>query len=273
MSGETISWESAVEWLRAQPDRSDLVQACYYDDPLAAAAARYAMSGEWLAIRQIVGCGPGTALDLASGRGIAAYALARDGWTVVAVEPDPSTLVGAGAVRALAEETKTDIAVVEEWGERLPFDAASFDLVHCRQGLHHARDLPSMCREVSRVLKPGGVFIATREHVISRREDLRTFLATHPLHHLYGGENAFLLSEYVQSIEGAGLQLNQVLNPFASEINLFPSSFRDVQTMIARRFRCPWPSLIPRAALSWFGERYDAPGRLYTFVAKKPENC
>jgi SAM-dependent methyltransferase len=270
MSGELISWESAVEWLRGQPERADLVRACFFDDPLAAAAARYAASDEWAAVRRIIGGGRGRALDLAAGRGIAAFALARDGWNVTAVEPDPSHVVGAGAIRSLAEETGTAINVVQEWGERLPFEDASFDLVHCRQGLHHARDLPAMCREIARVLRPGGMFIATREHVISRREDLGAFLASHPLHHLYGGENAFLLSDYTQAIEDAGLQLRQILNPFASEINIFPMSYRELRQAIARQYRCPWPSLIPDAALRWLGARSQSPGRLYSFAAIKP---
>ena len=54
-----------------------------------------------------------------------------------------------------------------------------------------------MCEEVARVLKPGGTFIATREHVISKKEDLPVFLANHPLHRFYGGENAFVLQKYL----------------------------------------------------------------------------
>jgi SAM-dependent methyltransferase len=209
------------------------------------------------------------ALDLAAGRGIAAFALARDGWTVTAVEPDPSNIVGAGAIRSLVAETGIDVTIVEEWGERLPFEMATFDLVHCRQGLHHARDLFAMCREAARILKPGGTFIATREHVISRREDLPAFLASHALHHLYGGENAFLLEEYLRAIEGAGMKLHLVLNPFESEINFFPSNRRELRRMLARQYHWPWRSLIPNTVLRWLGRRTDAPGRLYTFAAVK----
>ncbi len=269
MSGETVSWESAVEWLRAQPDRRDLVRACFYDDPLTAAAQRYAASSEWAAVRRFIGRGPGSALDLAAGRGIASYALASDGWRVTAVEPDTSPVVGSSAIRSLARDTATEITVIEESGERLPFPDASFDLVHCRQGLHHARDLAAMCREIGRVLKSGAMFIATREHVISRREDLQAFLDAHPLHWLYGGENAFLLGEYIQAIERAGLRLERVLNPFESDINLFPSNVAEFRALVARRYRCPWPRLVPDALLRWLGEQESSPGRLYTFVAVK----
>ena len=35
-----MTWEQAVQWLREQPDMQGLVQACYFDDPLAQAAER-----------------------------------------------------------------------------------------------------------------------------------------------------------------------------------------------------------------------------------------
>ena len=62
------------------------MRACFFDDPLAAAAERYYRSSEWAAVRALLPPRPGLALDLGSGRGISAYALARDGWRVVALE-------------------------------------------------------------------------------------------------------------------------------------------------------------------------------------------
>src|SRR6202040_1201267 len=123
--------------------------------------------------------------------GISSYALARDGWRVTALEPDPSDVVGAGAIEQLAAVSNLPIEVVRDWGETLPFADATFDLVYGRQVLHHARDLRTLCAEMGRVLKSGGTFLATREHVIFRDADLAVFLAEHPLHRLYGGENAY----------------------------------------------------------------------------------
>lgn len=265
-----ISWEASVRWLKTQPDQSELVRACFYDDPLSCAADRYYHCPEWVAVRTLLGPLRGEALDVGSGRGISAYALARDGWSTTALEPDPSLEVGSGAIRQLAAETGVEIKVVETWGEELPFESNSFDLVHCRQVLHHARDLRLLCREAGRVLKPNGTFIATREHVLSRREDLPAFLDGHPLHRLYGGENAYLLEEYTSAITSAGIRLIRVLNPLSSDINLFPGTKTDARIRIGRKMLLPFPSLLPDWLLSWAGRFLKTPGRPYSFVGKKP---
>lgn len=281
----TLSWEQAVQWLRDKPDQQELVRACYFDDPLLAAAYRFWQSIEWKSIAALLPPAKGHALDLGAGRGISSYALAKDGWTVSALEPDPSMLIGAGAIRALARDSDLPIEVVSEYSEQLPFPDDSFDLVNCRQVLHHARDLPQTCREIFRVLKPGGRMVATREHVISKREDLPSFLATHPLHHLYGGENAFLLGEYTLAISATGLKLRKVLAPFDSPINYFPMT--EGQWVAA--CTAPLAAMIgKRATAAIFSRRHAGgpflisllakmvnrvnrtPGRLYSFVADKP---
>lgn len=268
MNDKRSSWEEAVLWLRRQPEQAELVRACFYDDPLLDAAIRYAESSEWQAVQALLPATPGRALDVGAGRGIAAYALARDGWDTVALEPDKSAVVGAGAIRGLAAEAGLDIEVVEQWGERLPFADGVFDLVHCRQVLHHAQDLRQLCREIGRVLKPGGTFIATREHVISRREDLQGFLDGHPLHDLYGGEHAYLLREYVEAITGGGVTLTGVLNPGRSNINLYPETLDGLKRRVAARLHVP-AAWIPDAVPGWIGAMNRTPGRLYTFVGHK----
>jgi ubiquinone/menaquinone biosynthesis C-methylase UbiE len=154
MSDETLTWEAAVQSLKEQPDYSELVKACYYDDPLEDACQRFYASVEWVATRDLLPAVRGDALDIGAGRGISSYALSQDKWRVTALEPDPSLIVGAGAIRSLSKEL--GIQVVQTWGEALPFEDASFDLVYCRQVLHHAKDLKKLCAEAGRVLKPGG---------------------------------------------------------------------------------------------------------------------
>lgn len=266
---ERLTWEQAVLWLRSQPGQDALVKACFYDDPVLAAAERYYSSTEWKAVQKLIGPARGRALDLGAGRGISSFALARDGWETTALEPDASHVVGAGAIRELAENGNISIKVIETWGEELPFESLSFDLVHVRQVLHHARDLTQLCREIGRVLKIGGVMIATREHVLSRRQDLNEFLRSHPLHALYGGESAFLLEEYLGALKIGGIKVIRVLNPLISDINLYPDTRESLKAHYARKLRLPFPALIPDGFLSLRGKLMNEPGRLYTFVGKR----
>lgn len=275
------SWEDAVAWLRRQPDQSRLVADCYYDDPLVGAADRYWHSEEWQAVRARLAGRSGSALDIGAGRGIASYALAREGFAVMALEPDPSALVGAGAIRGLAAESGLPIQVVEEFSERLPFADGTFDVVFARAVLHHTRDLEAACREFFRVLKPGGLFLAIREHVISKPADLPRFLEQHPLHRLYGGEHAFQLKQYVVALERAGFATLDVISPWRSPLNFAPYTLDSLKDELAQRagLRIPaisrwvrallgvpgmWPLL--RTILEWVDHR---PGRLYSFVAER----
>ena len=269
MNLNKTTWEQAVCILQATEGMETLVKACYYDVPLLAACKRYAASIEWMAIQRILGDRRGRAIDVGAGRGIAAYALAKDGWHTIALEPDPSPIVGAEAIRALAKEASLDINVVETWGEHLPFSDSTFDLVFCRQVLHHARDLEAFCREVSRVLRPNGIFLALREHVISKPEHLTAFLDAHPLQKYYGGEHAYLLKDYIACIEQADLVVEKIFNPFASEINTFPLAFSDVKKRMAKKIHFPFPGLIPDWVLRMRGATIHSPGRIYSFVARK----
>lgn len=281
MSAERFTtWEAAVSWLLAQPDQQELVRACYYDRPALEAARRFRASEEWQALRRFFPQTLGRALDVGAGMGIASFALASDGWRTTALEPDASDLVGAGAIRALAREAGLGIEVVEEWGEQLPFASGSFELVHARQVLHHARDLPRFCAELFRVLAPGGRLLATREHVISSAAQLPAFLDGHPLHSLYGGENAYTLAQYLAALRGAGFRVLAAPGPLASVINYAPFDEAGLCTEIVRRagrvpgvgslagllLARPWRGVALRV-LSALDRR---PGRLHSFVCVKP---
>lgn len=280
MSEIKNGWEQAVLWLRNQPDQASLVTDAYYDDPLEAAASRYEGSEEWRAIRQIIGERSGLALDVGAGRGIASYALAKAGFKVDALEPNSSAFVGAEAIRRLADATGLPIVVTAELSEKLPYADAQFDVVFARAVLHHTQAMAAATSEIHRVLRPGGLFLAVREHVISRREDLPEFLRVHPLHRLYGGENAFLLEEYHSAIAAGGFRKVQTLNPLASPVNYAPHTRQSLRCeMVSRAARAGWAKsllglvfeneLIFDFALS-VADRFDhRPGRLYSFIAEK----
>lgn len=254
----------------------ELAAAAYFGDPVEM-ARRYHASEEYAALRTLLPSPAGRALDLGAGNGILAYALAADGWRVTAVEPDPSALVGAGAIRTIAAATGTTIDVIEAFGEAIPLEAANFDLVVARQVLHHAHDLPAFCREMARLVRHGGTVVTLRDHVISGPEQLQQFFATHPLHHLYGGENAFTRAQYREALAGAGLAVAQEYGAFDSVLNYAPHTRETLREEIAARAG-------PLRGLVRAGLRSDAalgsvlrllsridrrPGRLVSFVCKK----
>ncbi len=280
MSGRYVSWEKAVAWLAAQPDKQELVRDCYFDSSPEDAAERYSRSDEWKAIGALLPSSPGLALDVGAGRGIASYALAEAGWTVVAIEPDASNFVGRGAIQSIAQSKRLPIEVVEKFGEGIPRESASFDLAVARQVLHHARDLKALCAEVFRVLKPGGRFIAVRDHVITSPGDLPAFWHDHPLHQLYGGENAYQSSQYLDALRAAGFRVEQIFRSFDSVINYAPHTRESLRMELQRRLdrlplgsiagRCLYIDSILDLALAILSRVDQRPGRLYSFICSKP---
>lgn len=277
-----FSWEDAVESVRKNPDQT-LARQCYYDDPLSQAAIRFSKSEEWSEVLRLVNkTPPAKVLDVGAGRGIGSYAFAKSGFAVTALEPDPSDVVGAGAITSLAQATSTTIKICQQWGESLPFEDESFDIIYGRAVFHHARDLVEFSNEVHRVLRKDGTLLLTREHVLSKDSDLEDFLNFHDLHHLYGGECAYRLDQYVEALNQAGFKSIRSIGPHSSAINFYPMTdaqqrqqFRD-RICGRLRFAPPWivnqllksEPILRR--LRYFSDLNDeSAGRLYSFLGSK----
>jgi SAM-dependent methyltransferase len=275
-----MTTDEAILHLRADPQYAQLIRDSYLEEDTRACVERFASSAEFAAVRALVRAKleGGSVLDLGAGTGLASYALAQAGAArVYALEPDPSAVVGRGAIERLG--LGPNVELLEAAGEEIPLPDGALDLVYARQVLHHITDLTRLMRECARVLKRGGLLLATREPVADDDEQLRTFLAEHPVHQLAGGEHAYRLDEYTGAIAGGGLRLRRVFGPYDTIINAFP----EVQTqeeleLLPRRTleqrlgrlgalasALPGVKRVVRARLN----RYPLPGRLYSFLAER----
>jgi SAM-dependent methyltransferase len=274
-----LTSEQVVRLYRHWPGNSAAVRDNYFDLPVSAAAQRFAAGEEAAEMARLLAQAPGRRLlEIGSGNGIAAFALARGGWTVTAVEPDPSNEVGAGAVEELARTFGLPIRCLRDLGERLPLADASFDAVYCRQTLHHAVDLERMIAEAARVLRPGGLFLASREHVADDEGQVLAFQRAHPFHWIRGGEMAYPLDRYLEAFRRAGLTVTQTWGPFDSILNFYPGTeaqrLQAVQRRIRGRFHLgillEWLPAFRAWRLRAANAKDRQPGRLYSFLAVKP---
>ncbi|HVS80699.1 MAG TPA: class I SAM-dependent methyltransferase [Pyrinomonadaceae bacterium] len=281
---DKCTYEESVQWMRSQPEHAALTKQCYLDEDNLIAAKRFTMSEEFAAVEAFLGLNKSRKglkiLDLGCGNGIASYAFASLGHDVSAIDPDSSRDVGLEATARLASSVGAgSILTFCSFAESLPFPDATFDIVFARQSLHHFQDLRKGVAECSRVLRSVGTFFATREHVVTDEEQLKTFLAEHLLHKFHGGEHAYPLKEYLSVLQGAGLRVVRCLAPYDSVINHFPESnmqirVRFYEATLQKYGRWITPILwrMPIAEKKYrhrLSAEYDVPGRMYSFLCVK----
>jgi SAM-dependent methyltransferase len=93
-------------------------------------------------------------LDVASGFGQDAAALARSGAWVVGAEP--SARMSALARMGVGDDAGPVPVWLRSWSDALPFATGSFDAVFCKGALDHFDQPRLAIAEMARVAKPGG---------------------------------------------------------------------------------------------------------------------
>jgi demethylmenaquinone methyltransferase/2-methoxy-6-polyprenyl-1,4-benzoquinol methylase len=95
-------------------------------------------------------------LDVATGTGMVAFALARRGCTVVGIDQSPQMLAVAEAKLRRAGGFADRVSFVRGQAERLPFEAGSFDALTFTYLLRYVDDRAATLSELARVVRPGG---------------------------------------------------------------------------------------------------------------------
>jgi ubiquinone/menaquinone biosynthesis C-methylase UbiE len=226
------SWEETIRMIQSDPEHTNLVRDAYLSNDLKDNALRFESSIEFAEslklVKKYAPTGK-TLLDIGAGNGISSVAFAKNKFDVIALDPDPSEIVGTGAIKKLVEEFNLqNLQILESSAEKIDLPNSFVDIVYVRQAMHHAANLNQFIAECSRILKPGGMLLTTRDHVIYDAIDKQKFLDTHPLHRFYGGENAFTIEEYTSAMSLAGLKIKEQLGHFDSPINYFPSTSKEI---------------------------------------------
>jgi ubiquinone/menaquinone biosynthesis C-methylase UbiE len=94
-------------------------------------------------------------VDLGAGMGPATVLAARSGATVVAVDPTPY-MRSILRLRRRFQRNREAITVVEGAAESIPVADASVDALWTVNTIHHCTQRTAACREVARVMRPGG---------------------------------------------------------------------------------------------------------------------
>ncbi|HET9123822.1 MAG TPA: ubiquinone/menaquinone biosynthesis methyltransferase [Solirubrobacteraceae bacterium] len=117
-------------------------------------------------------------LDVATGTGMVAFALAARGAEVVGLDQSEAMLGGAQARLERTPELAGRLSFVLGEAESLPFDDGEFDAVSFTYLLRYVEDRTATMRELARVLRPGGR-IGMAEFGVPRDRVLRALWRIH----------------------------------------------------------------------------------------------
>jgi SAM-dependent methyltransferase len=103
-------------------------------------------------------CGPhARVLDFGCGAGLLVARGRAEGFDIVGADPFGETVETLRDHRQAGRMGRTIFVILDG---RLPFADTSFDAVIANQVLEHVHNLPLALAEISRVLRPGGIFLA-----------------------------------------------------------------------------------------------------------------
>jgi SAM-dependent methyltransferase len=144
-----------------------------------------------------------TMLDVATGTGNTALAFAPFVRRVVGIDFTPEMISEAADLTEQRGVNNLDLCLADVMA--LPFPDAAFDLVLSRRAPHHFPDIKGALKEMSRVLRPGGV-LAIDDRSVPEDDELDRAMNRLDVLHDRSHVREYRPSEWKQLFLGAGLQ-------------------------------------------------------------------
>lgn len=251
------SWEEIIQASQGNPGLDALLRDSYLHHNLIDSLHRFMASEEFAhTISEFKETAPHARriLDVGGAGGVMTIAFALSGYEVTLAEPSSDGIVGTLAAKELLKfaADQLDATVVERVKihqsalENL-FLEERYDIVYCRQVVHHFKDPVIALRKIHSLMKDDGVAFLVREHVVFDESDMQNFLDGHPFHRFTRGENAYKSEEYRAFLNDASMELVKEFKFADSPINYFPHSEHDIKELT----------------------ELQVAGRPYTYVARK----
>ena len=118
--------------------------------------------------------------------------------------------ISEGMIEEVRNKLGSDFNCIVADAEKIPFKDAYFDTIIANHVLFYLNDLDAGLKEISRVLKPGGIFYCStygKEHMkeitqIVQDFDSRVTLSNHSLYDIFGLENGkSILKKYFSNVQ------------------------------------------------------------------------
>lgn len=110
-------------------------------------------------VKMIAETQPDSVLDIATGTGDLAIALAKTGASKVVGLDISSGMLEVGKTKIKKQGLQQKIEMVLGDSEQMPFEDNSFDAITVAFGVRNFEDLEQGLKDILRVLKPGGTFV------------------------------------------------------------------------------------------------------------------